>query len=341
MKNLFIDRTTCSSAVAGGLPRYCKERGLSLTRHAEAVDIDPIAFESTNHRLNIARFSAMLTALAEESNDEAFGLGFGQSIRLGDSGCVGLAMRHAPSAAEMWAFYKKVSDYVVEQTRNTLTVDDKYLVNENAYSPLIENTDVLADAMSTLFIRHLRAHIGQNWMIPRMELQREKPRDTGPWRAVFGNNLSFGAPIARNVILREDLKHGDPNADPRLFEILSQRAFELQDAYRQGQSFLEQVRSHVTRNLQVRRANLPEIASDMAMSERSFQRSLAKSGTDFRSLVMETRIGMVRILLSRPELRISSIAERCGYSTTAALSRAVMRAEGMGPAELRRALSAR
>lgn len=341
MKNLFIDTTTCSSGLAIGLAQYCAERGVDLSRHADMVGLDPAMFENAKHRLNLGRFAALLTALVEDSGDEAFALKFGQVYRLGDAGPVGLAMLHAPNLEKMWEFYKKVSDLMIEQTIYTLSADGKYFINENVCSPLIQNTDALTDLMSAVFIRHIRVHTGRNWMVPRIELQRKKPKDAAPWREMFGNGVIFDRPFARNYTALEDLKCGSPDADPRLFEVLSATSFRLLEEYKSSHGFMDRVRSLVTRNLQMQRATLSVIASDMAMSERSLQRLLARFGTDFGSVVLEIRLAMAHVLLSRSDLRIVDVAERCGYSSAAAFSRAIVRAEGMGPAELRRMLIAK
>lgn len=64
------------------------------------------------------------------------------------------------------------------------------------------------------------------------------------------------------------------------------------------------------------------IAVELNFSPRSFRRRLMEEGTSFRHLLQEARQARAKNLLQAADLPLSTIAERLGYSDTAAFSRA-------------------
>lgn len=64
------------------------------------------------------------------------------------------------------------------------------------------------------------------------------------------------------------------------------------------------------------------IAAELNLSPRSFRRRLLEEGTSFRNLLQEARQARAMTLLKSPDLPLSVVAERLGYSDTATFSRA-------------------
>jgi len=64
------------------------------------------------------------------------------------------------------------------------------------------------------------------------------------------------------------------------------------------------------------------IAAELNLSPRSFRRRLLEEGTSFRNLLQEARQSRAINLLKSPDLPLSVVAERLGYSDTATFSRA-------------------
>ncbi len=64
------------------------------------------------------------------------------------------------------------------------------------------------------------------------------------------------------------------------------------------------------------------IAAELSLSARSFRRRLLEEGASFRGLLQEARQSRAMTLLKSPDLPLSVVAERLGYSDTATFSRA-------------------
>jgi AraC-like DNA-binding protein len=76
----------------------------------------------------------------------------------------------------------------------------------------------------------------------------------------------------------------------------------------------------------------PQIASDLGLSDHTFQRRLSDEGTSFIELVDETRRELAHRQLSDPQTSLSEIVYLLGYSD---LFRAYLRWFGRSPGEHR------
>ena len=80
---------------------------------------------------------------------------------------------------------------------------------------------------------------------------------------------------------------------------------------------------------------LSEVASALAMSERSIQRSLSEEQTSYRELVDEVRKNLAIEHLSRPGTSATDVSFLLGFSEPSAFTRAFRRWTGLAPTSFR------
>lgn len=83
--------------------------------------------------------------------------------------------------------------------------------------------------------------------------------------------------------------------------------------------------------------SLSEVASELAMSERSIQRSLSEEHASYRQLVDDVRKSLAVEHLSRPGTSTTDVAFLLGFSEPSAFTRAFRRWTGTAPTEFRSA----
>jgi AraC-like DNA-binding protein len=83
-----------------------------------------------------------------------------------------------------------------------------------------------------------------------------------------------------------------------------------------------------------------QIASDLGLSEHTFQRRLGGEGTSFTKLVDETRRELAQHHLGYLQTSLSEIVYLLGYSDQSTFFRACLRWFGASPGEYRSRLSA-
>jgi AraC-like DNA-binding protein len=152
---------------------------------------------------------------------------------------------------------------------------------------------------------------------------------------LFGPVLRFEQPENEVVYTTEALAAGMLSADPALLEVFEG------DARRR----LEQLRSHGTvsgrvqvlvgARLKGEVPSLADIASELAMSERSVQRSLSEESTSYREIVDEVRKDLALAHLSRPGASAADVAFLLGFSEPSAFTRAFRRWTGSSPRQFR------
>lgn len=79
--------------------------------------------------------------------------------------------------------------------------------------------------------------------------------------------------------------------------------------------------------------SLASIAAELAMSERSVQRSLSEESTSYREIVDEVRKGLALSHLSRPGSTATDVAFLLGFSEPSAFTRAFRRWTGASPSQ--------
>lgn len=80
---------------------------------------------------------------------------------------------------------------------------------------------------------------------------------------------------------------------------------------------------------------LPDLAADLGTSVRQLQRALQASGTSFRQMLVQQRLGMSRTLLETTDDPIRKIALDCGFASPQAFARAFSNAFGQSPSRFR------
>ncbi|WP_183095002.1 AraC family transcriptional regulator [Nocardioides stalactiti] len=126
-----------------------------------------------------------------------------------------------------------------------------------------------------------------------------------------------------------------PRADPHTAEICAQQCAELIERRRSRRGIAAQVRTLLLRS-PGDMPELPDVARELMLSDRTLYRRLEEEGTSFRDLRNEVREALATELLTRAGLTVSEVARRLGYSEPAAFSRAYKSWTGKGPSEVRR-----
>ncbi|MFN7985173.1 MAG: helix-turn-helix domain-containing protein, partial [Vicinamibacterales bacterium] len=127
------------------------------------------------------------------------------------------------------------------------------------------------------------------------------------------------------------------SADPTLLEVFEGDARRRLDALAERGGVSGRVLRLLGSRLRGAVPPLAEIASELAMSERSIQRSLSDEQTSYRQLVDDVRKNLAIEHLSRPGTSATDVAFLLGFSEPSAFTRAFRRWTGAAPSEFRAA----
>jgi AraC-like DNA-binding protein len=333
-----VDHYKMASAFARSLSTFCGEQQINLADAAARQGIDPKCFSDVNHFVGLGAFAALMENLAQVSGNDCFGLEFGAYFKMGDSGPFGFGLANAPNLGAALKFYRDFIRLTADYAFFSVETGQENTIIQWRYTPLIRQCAQYADLMVLLSIRVFQTHAGANWLPSTVSLMRKAPVSVQAHRELMCPAIEFGGDVNLISFSNEYLGRGNPNADPRLFELMQQQCRQAL-LNRDGEEPLElKIRQQILVHLDDDGFDLPSIARHCAMSERSLQRSLSERGTSYDQLLSETRQELAAALMSDRRLTMEQISEKLGYASPAAFYRAAKKWYGVPPSEIRKSL---
>jgi AraC-like DNA-binding protein len=171
-----------------------------------------------------------------------------------------------------------------------------------------------------------------------VSFQHPAPRDPSEHERIFRAPVRFGCPASEIVFEANVLQEPVATADPNLSAVLDRHTRELLARLPATQRFGDQVRRSLAAAF-TRGAppSLADLARTLGVSERTLQRRLGEEGTTLQVLTEDVRHELSLVYLRDRSLSVGEVADRLGYSSLAAFSRAFRRWRGVSPAAHRRA----
>ncbi len=152
---------------------------------------------------------------------------------------------------------------------------------------------------------------------------------------ILGPAVRFGQDQDEVVYSRTMLETPFISADPALLEVFEGDARRRLQALATRDGVSGRVLTFLGARLRGGVPPLSDVASELAMSERSIQRSLSDEQTSYRRLVDEVRKALAIEHLSRPGASATDVAFLLGFSEPSAFTRAFRRWTSAAPTEFR------
>ncbi len=179
-----------------------------------------------------------------------------------------------------------------------------------------------------LFLRTLRADLGEEWVPTTLQLARTLPAAAVPIaEALPGANIrrgQFAAIALERVAVRTPVRGRPPAESP------TARAIAPQDLVSSLRAVLHALLAP-TGPVHVR-----TVAGLLGTSQRSLQRRLAAAGTTYSDVLDELRRDLAIELVGETDLRMGEIAGELGYADQAHFTRAFRRWVNQSPLRYRR-----
>ncbi len=165
----------------------------------------------------------------------------------------------------------------------------------------------------------------------------EPPADVSEHRRLLGADVRFAQAHNAVVYAAADLHVGMLSADPSLLDVFEADARSRLEQLAAPGAVSGRVQAIVAARLRGEVPSLASVASELAMSERSVQRSLSEETTSYRDIVDKVRKDLALSHLSRPGSSATDVAFLLGFSEPSAFSRAFRRWTGASPSQFRSA----
>lgn len=278
---------------------------------------------------------ALLEATARELGMRDLGLVYGRHLDVADWGLWGAYVRGAETLEGAFRRAERAMPYHVSM--DTLTLEERggeaWFIHRAELFGIIGYPHYAACAAAAM-ISLIRAFTGPGWVPRRIEVNLPRPRPAGTWEDAFRCPVVFDRPDLAVVLPRDLLtcERLSPAA-PRPATTADLRRLLPSGPPR---DFVGEVSEIVRSRLLCGDADIEGLAQLLALGPRTIQRRLAEAGTSYRDIVARVRVARALELLGETDIPISEVSADLGYSAPTHFARAIRRAIGRSPEEIRR-----
>lgn len=294
---------------------------------------------SAENMISLNAVALVLDAAAKESGDPCLGLHWAEAYPSGATGVIGYLLLNAKSIR---AGLKALARYIelhIEPIDATFEERDGVGHLEWRFAPgfTVPRVQYASFVMALTIIR-VRKHAGPTWMPMGVELEHRALDCAGEVERIMGPNVRFDQPCNALRIRETVLNRSSPQADTRLFGLIRELGDRLLAERKASADIVQRTAKAVMDLLQAGEASLDEVASEVSLTPRALQSHLADAGTNFETILHDTRQSLAETYLRDTDLPLTEIAFLLGFSELSAFTRAASRWFGVPPRQYRQEL---
>ena len=280
------------------------------------------AFRNPDTRIAFEALGRLLAESATATGCEHFGLLVGERFELEGLGAIGYLMRNSATVGEaLRALLLHLYLHDRGAVPILINLDASYvLLGYSIYRNGTPGTPHLYDAAIAIGYRVLQAICEAHWKAAHVQFSHGRPKDSRPYRRLFGPNLQFDAGVSGIVFAASWLDQAIPGADPQLRDLVL-RAIQQARAS-STMSFAEVVRGALHQMVLSGTSSAANVALLFGIHERTLRKRLTTAGTSLQRLVDQTRFELAKQLLENTELPLAEIASALHFADAAVFSRA-------------------
>lgn len=296
----------------------------------------PLAMLTEPLALNTRQYFALWQAMHELTGDAAIGLQLAAALPAGQLPPSLLAAYHARDyrdALQRMARYKQLcapERLRLSEAGDSCLIEMEWLTTEQS------EPAVLVDASMAALLALGRHGTGKAIRAQRVDLARPQ-RDASAHEAFFGCRVHFDAPRNGLHLHRADLARRFTAYNTELLDLLTPALDQALAERQRAHSFSDTVRWLLVRQLGGGRPDIPGVARELGVSERTLQRRLGSEGTSFQLLLTAARRARAHELLADAALELNEVAFLLGYEDQSSFFRAFRLWEGATPSHWRAA----
>jgi len=325
------------------LAEELRRRGAAVGRILAEAGLTDRALNAEDARVPFTRSAAFFELAAAGVNDARLGLHFAQTRDARDGGLlayVGLSSATVGDAIKNISRYRKVANDATEMDIGAL--DEKGVVDWWFQGSQAQPIRQFREFSAANFWRSIRQAAGRELRPVSLCMTHPRNSHIAEFERFFGCEVTFGAPVNRLVMKREDLSAPLLTSDDRLLTVLRAYCRDVLAARARTQpTLIEQVEREIANRLAKGEATLENVAQALAMSSRSLSRRLAEQGGGFNDILRDLRKALALSYLENSDLSLTEIAFLLGYGEISTFSATFRRWTGTTPGAARARVSGR
>jgi AraC-like DNA-binding protein len=278
-------------------------------------------------------------AAIQLTGNPALGLQMGRHARLAHFGLAGVTAAQAPSVREA---ARTITRFELLYARNCRGQSSFHEDAQGGWmrfysiSPYNAYNRFVVDSVLAGWHSQLSSLCQQNLSVDKVQIEFPPPPYAERYSEVFGCPVEFNAELNQLRLSHSALAQKGIHHCPHTWrELLNLCERELEQLTR-THSLHERITLMLGPLLHGREPDLEEIAGQLQLPTWTLRRKLAEEGTQFRTILNETRRDLAMAYIRDTELSFGEIAFLLGFSSAEAFQRAFKRWCGQTPGEFRR-----
>lgn len=300
--------------------------------------VPPSLLAHPENLMTVDQFAALCRAALARCQTASLGLEFGRRLKFTTHGALSQAAISCDTLEEALTVLIKYFRIRFAYMNLSFSVDGEEAVIQldlgHGYEDLYRfNVDVvmasLMDVNRLLFGDRLMAG-------GRCLLAFPEPSDSGPYRKLFGDRVTFDTGVNQLRFRRECLSLPMSLSNPVARRVAEAQCEEEMRSIEAATLVSARVSRILESSREGRLPGLDAVAERLSVSPRTLRRQLAAEGVRFQELQERLRHRRALELLRRRELSIDDVADALGYSDPSNFGRAFRKWEGVAPGTWRR-----
>lgn len=322
-----------------GLADALRDCGLQPQALLEQYGLDAARFAEPGGRLSIPRYMRLGHAAIQLSGDPALGLRMGQCSRIQQLGLAGVTAALAPDLRAASRALIRFEPLYAQNYRGRSSLREEAggaWLSFYSISPYNAYNRFVVDSVLAGWLSYLKQIAGQPVRAQKVEIEYPAPEYAARYEEFFGCPVEFSASANRLRLDQPTLALGNREHCPSTWRQMLEICEKELDQLTRTRSLRERVVQLLGPLLNGREPDLEEVAARLKLPTWTLRRKLAEEGTQFRTLLNETRRDLAMVYIRDTDLAFGEIAYLLGFASAEAFQRAFKRWSGLPPGEYRR-----
>ena len=326
---------TSSSTWVKGIADMFASQGVDTRRLFHAARLDMGLLERPEARVDVEKISELWELAVAWTGNPALGMDSELSARYVNFDLVGHVMLSSPDLrtglGQLSRYLALISDCttfeMLAEGRHSWLVLGHIGHTRRLPRQRQEYSLLAVLSMCRWLTRRPVQVLGAEFIFPQ-------PVDLQPYCSTFGCPVRFDQPASRMLLCADDLDAPIPSRNPQMFD-LHERLVHERLARLGNTRTSHRVHAEIVRRLPQGEPRREDIASELALTDRTLQRRLQAENTSYLQLLDAARSELARKYLAENRLSLGEVASLLGFGDQSNFFRACKRWFGLPPGQYR------
>jgi AraC-like DNA-binding protein len=289
---------------------------------------------SIGARISDSDFNQLVANAQVLTGDPALGLKLGLRLNLSAHAILGQAFMTCRDLAQVMDLFLKYYHLLAPALFLEFEVLDERCVLTTVSSPEGAPLQFSYELIYGAIINTLRGLLNSPDLQLRVEVPYAEPAHCALYYQVFGDDVHFNCVRGRISFQRQLLDTPLPSSNPALRSLYEAECARLLEDLQEEEAVAEQT-LRLLRKLEGQYPQMPQIATMLNLSPRTYRRRLEAEQRSFQELLDKVRAEHATRYLQNTRLPLSSIAYIVGFNDASNFRRAYLKWTGHSPREVR------